>query len=503
VSEVQPATRFYLAALAVVTAAVTALALVRSSLPDRQDTLLALAFFGLQVLAVSFPLHIGPQQKLSLHTAVIIAAVLLFDPGTAVLIAGAGTVIGQSLHREPGVQILFNGCQTALQTGLAGLALSLFAQPPEVVGFTSGADVVGVLCAAVIIYLVDAGALSTIVRLETGRPIRSLLGEIIEDGLVGDLAQFALGLLTAVAVDAQVWTLPLVVLLAYQLHHAGKRLLAAQQHERELLAESERIAGARQEFLLTASHELKTPITAVRMAAQLLDRAVVQHDPAFRADQAAILRWRDQLIIGINRLEELVAELLDAARIQRGQLDLHPEQVDLAAIVRDVVERFELSGQRTTRHQIILDAPASLVGVWDPEGIDQVVTNLVSNALKYSPQGGRVSVRLEEFDDAARLTVSDTGIGIAPEFQTELFKPFERGSALDQGISGTGLGLYIIKRVVEQHGGTVALDSAPGAGTTVTIDLPCSPAAAEAVADNDLEPQLVTGDRSTDSSLDR
>jgi signal transduction histidine kinase len=502
VSEVQPATRFYLAALAVVTAAVVALALARSPLPGRQDTMLALAFFGLQVLAISFPLDLGHQQKLSLHTAVIVAAVLLFDPGIAMLIAGGGTVAGQALRREPGVQVLFNGCQTALQAGLAGLALSLFDEPPSVVGFSDGAAFAGVLCAIVVIYLVDIVAVGTIVRLEAGQPFRAFLREI-PGGLPGDLAEFALGLLMAIAVDAQPWALPLVVLLAYQLHHASRRMLAAQQHERQLRAESERIAGARQEFLLTASHELKTPITAVRMAAQLIDRALVQRDPAFRADEPAILRWRNQLMIGINRLEELVAELLDAARIQRGQLELHPEQVDLAAIARQVVERFELSGQRSARHQLTIDAPAALIGVWDPEGIDQIVTNLVSNALKYSPNGGRVSVHLEEFDDMARLSVSDAGIGIAPEIQTELFKPFERGTALDQGISGTGLGLYIIKRVVEQHGGTIALDSAPGAGTTVTIDLPCSPPAAGVDVDSEHEPQLVTGDRSLDHEFGR
>src|SRR5688500_13304073 len=114
VSEIRASTRAYLAALAIVTAVVTVAALLRSESPDLRDGLLAIAFCGLQVLAISFPITLAPQQKLSLHSAVIFAAVLLFDPGTAVLIAGVGSLIGQTLRRQPGVQVLFNTCQTAL-----------------------------------------------------------------------------------------------------------------------------------------------------------------------------------------------------------------------------------------------------------------------------------------------------------------------------------------------------------------------------------------------------
>lgn len=474
-SELRAATRSYLAALAIATVAVTVAAALRSSTPDLHDGVLAIAFCALQVLAVAYPIELGPQQKVSLHTAVIFAAVLLFDPLTAILIAGVGSVLGQTISRQPVEQVLFNTCQTALQAGVAGLLLAQFADPPGIIDFDRIGDVIGALAAAVVIEIIDIAAVTVIIRLETGQSLRSLILEIPDSGPIDELSQLALGLLTAITVNAHAWTLPVVMLLATQMYRAGQRSLAAQRNERRLRAETERVAHARQEFLLTASHELKTPITSVKMAAQLLDRALIQRHPSFRVDAESIQRWRDQLMLGVERLETLVADLLDAARIQQGRLELHPEGVNLSDVARAVVERFEIAAERTPRHRMVLDAPDPVEGIWDPSGIDQVVTNLVSNALKYSPDGGTVTVRVGRDAGNAILIVSDTGIGIEPEQQADLFKPFARSLTLQHGISGTGLGLYITRRVVEQHGGTVALDSIPRIGTTMTVTLPLAP----------------------------
>jgi signal transduction histidine kinase len=401
--------------------------------------------------------------------------VLLFDPGIAVLIAGVGSLISQSLRREPPEQVLFNSCHTALQAGLAGLALASIDQGDMPIAFDHSAAIIGALTAAVVMYVVDVVAIGIVVRLESGQPLRSIFQEMPEGSLLDDLSQFALGLMTAITVNAYIWTLPFVVLLAFQMHRAGQRSMAAQKEERRLRAESERIANDRKEFLLTASHELKTPITSVKMAAQLLDRALIQRDPAFQADAGSIARWRDQLMLGIERLENLVAELLDATRIQQGRLELHPRQVDLSEMALAVVERFQIAAERRPTHALILDAPEPVEGFWDPSGLDQILTNLVSNALKYSPDGGRVTVRVFGDGDDAVLTVADTGIGITPEQQDELFKPFARASTLEHGITGTGLGLYITKRVIEQHGGDITLESIPGIGTTFIVTLPRNP----------------------------
>ena len=475
VSELHASTRTYLVALAATAAGVAVVAMLQTSQPSLSTTMMAIIFCGLQALAVGFPIQLAPQQRFSLHTSVIFAAVLLFDPGTAMLIAGIGTLIAEVVRRQPGEQVLFNVSQTGLQAGLAGLLVTMVDQPEDIVTFDRLEAAIAVMGAALVIELVDVITVEVVVRLESRQPLRSILREMPAGSVLDDLSQFALGLLTAVSVAAHRWMLPVVVLLAYQLYRAGSRSLAAQRYERLLRIESERTAHARQEFLLTASHELKTPITSIKMAAQLLDRAVIQRQSSFRADETSIRRWRDQLLLGIERLETLVAELLDASRIQQGRLELRPEPMDLVELARAVLERFEQAPERTAFHRLTFEAPDRVEGVWDVSGIDQVLTNLVSNALKYSPDGGDVAVAIRPDGNDVVLHVSDTGIGVSDEQLGELFSPFVRGVDPYRGIGGTGLGLYIAKRIVEQHHGTIMMKSVPSIGTTVTVTLPRTP----------------------------
>jgi signal transduction histidine kinase len=476
-SELRTSTRCYLGTLAIATAGVAVAAWFQSTPPDLGGVFLAIALCALQALADFFPLELAPQQKFSLHTAVVFAAVLLVDPVTAMAIAGVGTLIAQVVRRQPGVQVLFNTCQVALQAGVAGLVVMQADLPEGVVSINRVDTIVAVVGAALVIETIDIAAVGIVVRLQAGQSVWSLFSDVPAGSLLDDLSQFVFGYMTAIAVEANAWTLPVVVVLAYQLHRAGRRSLAAQRYERLLRAESERTAHARQEFLLTASHELKTPITAVKMAAHLLDRALVQRRPAFRPDQTSILRWRDQLLLGIQRLETLVADLLDAARIQQGQLRLRPEPIDLVALASAVIERFEHAPERTRFHRLILDAPERVDGVWDASGLDQVLTNLVSNALKYSPDGGDVRLEIRPDADEVVVSVSDTGIGISEELLGNLFSPFVRGSDPHYGIGGTGLGLYITKRIVEQHDGVITIESLPSIGTSVSVTLPRSPSA--------------------------
>ena len=175
------------------------------------------------------------------------------------------------------------------------------------------------------------------------------------------------------------------------------------------------------------------------------------------------------------RLEELVADLLDASRIQQGRLELRPEPMDLAALARRVLERFEQAPERGEHHALELDVPEPVVGTWDPARLDQVITNLVSNALKYAPDGGVVRLRVRRGERDAELSVSDQGIGIAPEELAQLFQPFARGALARDSTGGTGLGLYISAQIVERHGGTIAVESEPGQGSTFTVRLPQAP----------------------------
>jgi signal transduction histidine kinase len=225
---------------------------------------------------------------------------------------------------------------------------------------------------------------------------------------------------------------------------------------------------AREQFVTLASHELKTPLTSIKGVAQLIARRLQQQpDPP-----PAIVRLVEQLQSEVERLQTLVADLLDVARIQQGRLALHVEQVDLAELVRTVVARFEIAPELTPRHQLRIEAADGIVGHWDPARIDQVLTNLVSNALKYSPDGGDVRIGIGREPGSAVVAVSDPGIGIAPEDQEHLFEPFTRSVAAREAARGSGLGLHIVAQIVERHGGTIQVASRLGAGSTFTIRLP-------------------------------
>ena len=235
-----------------------------------------------------------------------------------------------------------------------------------------------------------------------------------------------------------------------------------------LYQEAREAARAREEFLGIASHELKTPLTSIKAYGQLIQRVLAQ--PAL--DRERLLRLSTMQQNQMARFEVLVNDLLDVSRIHQGRLTLRPERLDLREIGRQVLDRFEHAPERVAGHRLVLDAPAPVVMVGDPARLDQVLTNLVSNALKYSPEGGETRLQIERRDGAAVVVVSDEGIGIPASAQATLFQPFARAEANHRNISGVGLGLYITAEIVKQHGGTIAVRSEPGQGSVFTVRLP-------------------------------
>jgi len=223
------------------------------------------------------------------------------------------------------------------------------------------------------------------------------------------------------------------------------------------------------DFVSTVSHELRTPLASIKgYAATLLQRGARLPNNV-RDEYLAIINHE------ADRLNGLVSDLLDVARLEQRQVRVEQRPTPLAPIARRVVD---LARARTDRHRLELAVPPDLVAQAAPDRLEQVLTNLVENALKYSPRGGTVRVEGRRVDGHVALAVVDEGIGIAPERQGELFRPFARlESTLTRETEGAGLGLYICKQLVERMGGTIALASAPGRGTTVTVIL----AAAEPV----------------------
>jgi PAS domain S-box-containing protein len=221
----------------------------------------------------------------------------------------------------------------------------------------------------------------------------------------------------------------------------------------------------RDDFLGIASHELKTPLTTLRLTADGMANALAKGNAAPERLESKVQVIRKQL----GRLERLIHDLLDVSRIAAGRLPLTLEDVDLSGVAQEVVERFgeELAaiGCETT-----VRAESPMSGHWDRMRLDQVVTNLMTNAMKYGKKRP-IEVVVDGDDATARLTVRDHGIGIAPEHQARIFGRFERAvSARDFG--GLGLGLWIISRIVQELAGRVRVESEVGHGAAFIVELP-------------------------------
>ena len=244
--------------------------------------------------------------------------------------------------------------------------------------------------------------------------------------------------------------------------------IVAEERER-LLEDRRRAVEARDQFLAVAAHELRTPLTTLSL---LADRLMAMQGSIRVADSSAAEIQRQHLARlkrQVERLSALVVEMLDVSRITRGQLDLVPAPVDLRDVVHEVLDRFDLE---IMRHDVTVkvDAPSPVRGTWDAAHIDQVVTNLVSNALKYGAgQPIEVSVRAET--SHAVIVVRDHGIGIPDDEQTKIFGPFTRAVAAKHH-EGLGLGLWVAHQIVQASGGRIKVDSRPQKGSTFTVELP-------------------------------
>lgn len=239
-----------------------------------------------------------------------------------------------------------------------------------------------------------------------------------------------------------------------------------------LYQESQVAIRTREHFLAIATHELRTPLTTIRGAAELLLRQLRRGDQPL--DRAALTRRAELLLDGTGRMADLAARLLDVTRMQSGAFDITRRPGDLAALVAAVIERTRQALPQQPPTTIDYTAPdGPITGRFDPLRLEQVAVNLLDNAVKYQPRGGVVRVTLAERGRAALLTVRDEGIGIGPEDLPRLFAPFARGeNAVADRFGGTGVGLYISDQIVRQHGGTIAVRSRVGRGTTFEVRLP-------------------------------
>jgi PAS domain S-box-containing protein len=245
-------------------------------------------------------------------------------------------------------------------------------------------------------------------------------------------------------------------------------LLAREQAARQAAEAAIRL---RDTFLSVASHELKTPLTALLGTVHLLERWATRD--AVWTDQSyhALQRIAQQA----RRLTTMVDGLLDLSRLESGQFALTPEPLDLAALVQQVVTAWTA---QVNTHALTYAGPTTpLMVLGDAGRLEQVLDNLLQNAIKYSPAGGVVTVRAAPCGARVAVAVSDQGIGIAEADQDQLFTPFYRAApGATPPVGGLGIGLYVVKEIITRHGGDVTVTSTVGQGTTVTLWLPAAPA---------------------------
>jgi len=245
---------------------------------------------------------------------------------------------------------------------------------------------------------------------------------------------------------------------------------ASEERRRQLLAEQRARAAAeealiaRDRFLSIASHELKTPVASLRLSAE----ALVHANEAGLLDEERLRSSLGRILTGAHRLGALVEELLDISRLTAGALPINLGPTDLVDLASEVIARFADAG---AAGRVQLSAPSEVIVEADASRLDQVLTNLIDNALKYSDPPAEVEVTVTALPDTVELTVADRGMGIDEVTAKRIFEAFGRSDAVEH-VPGLGLGLHISQQIVERHGGTIeasARDDGPGACFTVRL----------------------------------
>jgi signal transduction histidine kinase len=234
--------------------------------------------------------------------------------------------------------------------------------------------------------------------------------------------------------------------------------------------QAQRANRMRKEMMAVVSHDLRNPLGAIALRALALERRAERlGDTSTVSDAQALQRSAQQM-------ERLVKDMLDLAAIEAGRLTIQPQPQDLGPLLTELEEMLLPLGERSGVRVVVHRPEASLRLRCDRNRLIQMLSNLAGNALKFTPEGGQVTVRATQEDTRVHLSVSDTGPGIAPEELPHIFDRYWRAQSASR-TAGVGLGLAIVKGIVEAHGGSVHAESRPGEGSTFRVLLPpCGPA---------------------------
>jgi signal transduction histidine kinase len=455
----------------VVVAAGTA-ALVRAAVGLRMDHVQipeALLFVLLSSAADVNRLQLKYGAAYSVATAVNLASVIVLGTNAAVWVSAIASAAGDIWKRRTWYRTLFNTFNVAISVAAGGAVYDALRRSP--VGAVGPADLPALLGYAIVNFFVNHALVCIVISLDTrARPLEVFTANY-RSILIPALALFPVGVLLAVAYVAFGPILGVLLLFVpfVAVFVALNRARELQQQTEELAKRDAEAAALREldrlknEFLRTISHELRTPLTLVHGYAELLHNRVQALDDTGK-------RMVTRIYSGSTQLTRLVEDLLDFSRIERGELAVETLDFDLVPTLHELMGAFQGSVEPG---RLTLQAPESLMVHADPARMAQVVTNLVENAIKYAPRG-QITLRARRDEDGALVEVQDEGPGIPLQEQARVWEKFYRGSGVAgrNGVPGSGIGLAVVRALVEAQGGTVGLRSAPDQGSTFWIEVP-------------------------------
>ena len=261
------------------------------------------------------------------------------------------------------------------------------------------------------------------------------------------------------------------------------RLTADQQQQNQrlatALAKEKEYNSLHREFVAMVSHEFRTPVAIIDGAAQRIERRIGKDTPE------RLLERTNKIRSAVARMIDLIDSTLSVSRMEAGTIELSPAECDLGALLRDICQRQQDIAKKHEINLTIADLPAKTI--IDPQRMDQIFTNLLSNAVKYAPNSPRIDVKAGTVGQNVVVSIRDFGLGIPKDELPKLFEKFFRAST-STGIPGTGIGLHLVKHLIELHDGTITVDSTEGKGTTFSITFPATPASGESTQEKSEPP---------------
>jgi len=431
---------------------------------EGHDALLAVLLLVLISAAFQWPLHIQRQTKVYMTSVPYYLLAVLVAPPLAATAAGLGALMGElSVRRRRGN----TGSFVASQVGRRTLVVLLGALVADRLGDV-GMRVPALLGAAVVLEGGDIVTCPLSLAPLWGERPRRVLVLVARKASVIEAAQYLLGVLGALAARQQLWTAILLVLptvLVYLAFRAMARAEEARRDAEEERRKAEEAVQVRDNFLITASHDLRTPLTNIMGRLALVQARL---DGARAIPEDWLRAQTTSMDASARRLGATVEEITDAAQLQMGQrLALHLAPLDVGLLVRTVAG----TNPWGEAPSLVLDASPGVVVEGDRARLERVIQNIVENAIKYNRAGRPIRVEVAWQGPWAMLVVRDEGVGIPADELPHVFTYFYRASTAT-GTPGTGIGLAGAKTIVEQHGGAITIETTVGCGTAVTVLLP-------------------------------